>query len=180
MKKTLIIAATVWLVGCAGFDSNPLVEVANNALDEPTIKSGMTSRDAAYMAAYKAYAKEVGKDKPIVEIEGTGEEIKISGVKSIKVYGQNGAAGMAAPSKDKPLIIEFMDGFGRFAERVLLPGYLIKETHQTTRDQSTKDLESTRILSGERERVTTQAIETASKPPLVVTVPAPAPVVPTE
>ena len=178
----LVLAAA--LTGCAGFDSNPLVEVANNALDEPTIKSGMTSRDAAYMASYKAYAKEVGKDKPIVEIEGNGEEIKISGIKSIKVYGQNSAAGMAAPTKDKPLVIELMDGVGRFAERVLLPGYLIKETHQTARDSSTKALEQSRIESGERERVTSQAIEAASKPPLIVQPTivhaAPAPVIPAE
>lgn len=166
--KLLTLLLAFALTGCAGFNADPLVDVANNALDEPTIKSGMTSRDAAYMAAYKAYAKEVGKDKPIVEIEGNGEEIKISGIKSIKVYGQNGAAGMNAPTKDKPLIIELLDGVGRFAERVLLPGYLIKETHQTARDSSTKALEQSKIESGERERVTSQAIEAASKPPLVV------------
>lgn len=173
MKLLATLAMLLALTGCAGFNADPLVDVANNALDEPTIKSGMTSRDAAYMAAYKAYAKEVGKDKPIVEIEGNGEEIKISGIKSIKVYGQNGAAGMDAPAKDKPLVIELMDGIGRFAERVLLPGYLIKETHQTARDVSSKALEQSRIESGERERVTSQAIEAASKPPLVVHVPAP-------
>lgn len=173
MKFLATILLAIGLTGCAGFDSNPLVEVANNALEEPTIKSGMTSRDAAYMAAYKAYIKEATKNKPIVEIESTGEEIKITGLKSLKVYGNNDGTALAAPTKDKPLIIELMDGVGRFAERVLLPGYLIKESHQTARDQSTKDLEATRIISGERERVTSQALEAASKPPLVVTVPAP-------
>lgn len=173
MKFLATLFLVLGLTGCAGFDSNPLVEVANNALDEPTIKSGMTSRDAAYMAAYKAYIKEATKNKPIIEIESTGEEIKISGLKSLKVYGNSGDSRLAAPEKQKPLVIELMDGIGRFAERVLLPGYLIKETHQTARDQSSKDLEATRILSGERERVTSQAIETASKPPLVVHAPAP-------
>lgn len=173
MKFLATLFLVLGLTGCAGFDSNPLVEVANNALDEPTIKSGMTSRDAAYMAAYKAYIKEATKNKPIVEIEGNGEEIKITGLKSLKVYSQNGNENLVGPEKEQPLLITILKELRLFARDALVPGYLIKESNQTARDQSSKDLEATRILSGERERVTSQAIETASKPPLVVHAPAP-------
>jgi hypothetical protein len=162
---SLIVAAT--LTGCAGFDASPIVDVANNALDEPTIKSGMTSRDAAYMASYKRYIDKVSADKPIVVIEGDGSEIKLSGVKSIKVYGPNTTTA-AAPEQEKPLITQILDSATRLAERVLLPIYIVKEQSQTARIQGAYDKETEQIRSDERKEVTGQAIEAASKDPLVV------------
>lgn len=162
--KLLIAAVMAFaLTGCAGFDMNPLVDVANSALDEPTIKSGMTSREAAYMATYKAYAKETGRDKPIVDIEGDGGEIKISGVKSIKVYGPS--HGLQAPTAPKSALVEIMDSAGKMLERVFIPWVAITEGHQTTREASRNALESDRIQSSERQAITVEAIR---KEPLVV------------
>lgn len=166
MKFLVTTLLAVTLTGCAGFDMNPLVDVASNALDEPTIKSGMTSREAAYMATYKAYAKEVGRDKPIVDIEGDGGEIKISGVKSIKVYGPS--HGLQAPTAPKSALVEIMDSAGKMLERVFIPWVAITEGHVTARQQDENSLEASRITSGERQATTSQAIEAASKDPLVV------------
>ena len=163
MKLLLAVITAFALTGCAGFDMNPLVDVASNALDEPTIKSGMTSREAAYMATYKAYAKEVGRDKPIVDIEGDGSEIKISGIKSIKVYGPN--QGLQAPTAPKSALVEIMDSAGKMLERVFIPWVAITEGHQTTREAGRNSLESDRIQSAERQAVTIEAIR---KEPLVV------------
>jgi len=163
MKFLITALLAVTLTGCAGFDMNPLVDVANSALDEPTIKSGMTSREAAYMATYKAYAKETGRDKPIVDIEGDGSEIKISGIKSIKVYGPS--HGLQAPTAPKSALVEIMDSAGKMLERVFIPWVAITEGHQTTREAGRNALESDRIQSSERQAITVEAIR---KEPLVV------------
>jgi len=167
MKLLLSLLLAGALTGCAGFDMNPLVDVANSALDEPTIKSGMTSREAAYMATYKAYAKETGRDKPIVDIQGDESgEIKISGIKSIKVYAP--PHGVQAPTAPKSALVEIMDSAGKMLERVFIPWVALTESHQTTREAQAHEVTRDRIESAERRDVTSQAIEAASKDPLIV------------
>ena len=170
MKLLISLLLAVSLTGCAGFNADPIVEVVGNALDEPTIKSGMTSRDAAYMASYRRYIDKTTADKPIVSIEGTGGEIKISGVKSITVYAPSGAQARA-PEKDKPVITSILDSVTHFAERALLPWYIVKEQTQITRESRGYEFDEERIRSNERRDVTSQAIEAASKDPLVITAP---------
>lgn len=165
--KFLVTLATVFaLTGCAGFNFDPLVEVAANAVDEPTVKSGMTSRDAAHMANYRRYVDKATADKPIVDIQGDGSEIKISGIKSIKVYGPT--QHVQAPTAPKSALVEIMDSAGKLLSSVFIPWTIITETAQSTREADLNSLEASRITSGERQAVTSQAIEAASKDPLIV------------
>ena len=139
MKYLISLMVALVMTGCSTVENlgaGPLVDVANSALNEPTIKSGMTSRDAAYMTTYKKYADTVAKDRPIVKIEGTGAPITISGIKSIEVYAPGSNAALAAPEKDKPAITQILDSAGRLLERVFLPWTLITENAQTAREQN--------------------------------------------
>ena len=139
MKYIVALLLAIGLTGCSTVENlgaGPLVDVANNALSEPTIKSGMTSRDAAYMATYKKYADTVAKDRPIVKIEGTGQPITISGIKSIEVYAPGSNTALAAPEKDKPAITQILDSGSRLLERVFLPWTLITESNKTAREQN--------------------------------------------
>ena len=143
MKRLLSAALlALSLTGCAGLDvatiADPLVQVVETVGNEPTIKSGMTSRDAAYRSNYGAYIKAKTAQRPIFEMEGVaGQTIELKGVKSIKVYASNDAADLAAPTAPKSAIVEVMDSAGRFLERVFLPWAIVKENSELARQRDT-------------------------------------------
>jgi len=140
--KRIITAAllALSLAGCGTTAdlADPIVQVVETIGNEPTIKSGMTSRDAAYRSAYGAYVKAKTEQRPIFEMEGiAGQQIELKGVKSLKVYATSSAADLAAPTAPKSAIVEVMDSAGRFLERVFLPWAIVKENSELARQRDT-------------------------------------------
>lgn len=119
MKRLLVIAATVWLAGCTTLgDLSGVVPIAE-ALKDDTNPAGLTSADAAYLGAYRSYASsaKTTKDsrKPILEIEAADgvKEIKLEGIKTLRVYGPEPDVKLVAPQKPKGFADRALD----FAER---------------------------------------------------------------
>lgn len=143
MKRTIaIIAAALSLSACGTTGiadlADPIVQVVETVGNEPTIKSGMTSRDAAYRSNYGAYIKAKTAQRPIFEMEGVaGQTIELKGVKSLKVYASNDTADIAMPTAPKSAIVEVMDSAGRFLERVFLPWAIVKENSELARQRDT-------------------------------------------
>jgi len=136
MKLLATVVIAVALTGCSSFSESiiqPISDVANSALQEPTVKSGMTSRDAAYATNYKKYIEGATKDRPIIEIEGTGAPITVTGVKSIKVYNTSSAT-VAAPVQPKSAIVELIDSTGNLLAKVLLPWTAITQAADLARE----------------------------------------------
>lgn len=112
------------LTGCLA-SLDPIVDVVETAVgkDEPTVKSGMTSSDAAWASAYRAYAKSTERKapQPILVIEAVdGREVTISNLKSLKVYAPDTSPQtvVKAPDKPKPQIVQVLDSVGSAAERI--------------------------------------------------------------
>lgn len=189
MKRTIaIIAAALSLSACGTTGiadlADPIVQVVETVGNEPTIKSGMTSRDAAYRSNYGAYIKAKTAQRPIFEMEGVaGQTIELKGVKSLKVYASNDTADIAMPTAPKSAIVEVMDSAGRFLERVFLPWAIVKENSELARQRDTNAtaVRQTELgimggaVTGSQD-LAGQAIQTY-KPavPIIITAPAAAP-----
>jgi hypothetical protein len=157
--------------------ADPIVQVVETVGNEPTIKNGMTSRDAAYRSNYGSYVKAKTTQRPIFEMEGIdGQHIELRGVKSLKVYANSGADNIAAPTAPKSALVEFMDSAGRLLERVFLPLAIVKENSDTERMRIETDgyirqaelYGQAAAVSG-AQRIASEAL---NKEPTVVTVPA--------
>lgn len=186
MKRTiLILAAALSLSACGTTGiadlADPIVQVVETVGNEPTIKSGMTSRDAAYRSNYGAYIKAKTAQRPIFEMEGVaGQTIELKGVKSLKVYASNDTADIAMPTAPKSAIVEVMDSAGRFLERVFLPWAIVKENSELARQ---RDTNATAVRQSElgimggavtgSQDLAGQAIQTY-KPAVPIIIPAPA------
>lgn len=185
MKRILILAAALSLSACGTTDiaglADPIVQVVETVGNEPTIKSGMTSRDAAYRSNYGAYIKAKTAQRPIFEMEGVaGQTIELKGVKSLKVYASNDTADIAMPTAPKSAIVEVMDSAGRFLERVFLPWAIVKENSELARQ---RDTNATAVRQSElgimggavtgSQDLAGQAIQTY-KPAVPIIIPAPA------
>ena len=185
MKRILILAAALSLSACGTADitgfADPLVQVVETVGNEPTIKSGMTSRDAAYRSNYGAYIKAKTAQRPIFEMEGVaGQTIELKGVKSLKVYASSDTADLAMPTAPKSAIVEVMDSAGRFLERVFLPWAIVKENSEMARQRDTNAtaVRQTELgimggaVTGSQD-LAGQAIQTY-KPAVPIIIPAPA------
>ena len=185
MKRILILAAALSLSACGTTGiadlADPIVQVVETVGNEPTIKSGMTSRDAAYRSNYGAYIKAKTAQRPIFEMEGVaGQTIELRGVKSLKVYASNDAADIAMPTAPKSAIVEVMDSAGRFLERVFLPWAIVKENSELARQRDTNAtaVRQTELgimggaVTGSQD-LAGQAIQTY-KPAVPIIIPAPA------
>jgi hypothetical protein len=183
MKYIAYIVLVLGLQGCAGLDlagAGPLVDVLETAVgkDEPTVKSGMTSRDAAYSSQYRSYvnAHKQGEQKPLLKLQAVPGKA-IENLASVEVYAPQAAptSKLAPPTPPKSAFVELVDSLGATAERigrwVWLPWALADKSSEVTKHLSDNDVREEAIRSGERERVTSQALEAAAKPPLVVPVP---------
>ncbi len=186
MKRILIILAAALSLSACGTTgiadlADPIVQVVETVGNEPTIKSGMTSRDAAYRSNYGAYIKAKTAQRPIFEMEGVaGQTIELKGVKSLKVYASNDTADIAMPTAPKSAIVEVMDSAGRFLERVFLPWAIVKENSELARQRDTNAtaVRQTELgimggaVTGSQD-LAGQAIQTY-KPAVPIIIPAPA------
>jgi Prokaryotic lipoprotein-attachment site len=148
MKHTLyrfaaILASTMALAACGTTGdllglAEPIAQVVETVGNEPTIKSGMTSRDAAYRSNYGAYIKAKTAPRPVFEMEGIdGKPITLTNVKSLKVYAPGSGDDIAQPTAPKSAVVEVMDSAGRFLERVFLPWAIVKENSDLARQRDT-------------------------------------------
>jgi hypothetical protein len=187
MKRSLsrfaaMLAAAMTLSACSTLGditglADPIVQVVETVGNEPTIKNGMTSRDAAYRSNYGSYVKAKTTQRPIFEMEGIdGQHIELRGVKSLKVYANSGADNIAAPTAPKSALVEFMDSAGRLLERVFLPLAIVKENSDTERMRIATDgniRQSELVILGTAvsgsQRIAGEAL---NKEPTVITVPA--------
>ena len=160
MKRIFFAALlALSLVGCAGFDTGALVDVADAVTDENTSTAkgatkGMSSSDAAnvlrnrdYYNAVKAVAGAGKGDRsPLVEIEAhDGKAITID-ARSFKVYAPpaNTSAGLALRAPDN-IESNGIKWFREIKEAVLgtaqvaLPWKLVREQGKTQRHVSDND-----------------------------------------
>lgn len=178
MKRLMVIAATMWLVGCSSLgDLSGVVPIAE-ALKDDTNPAGLTSADAAYLGAYRAYAnaakeKKDGR-KPILEIEAAegAKEIKLEGVKALRVYGPESDVKLAAPQKPKGFsdrVLDFAERAADLTFRYLLPIDLKKLDNEieTTRIEAQTDTRRRElgIVSESVDAVSTTSREVLKKVP---------------
>lgn len=200
MKRLLFaLLIPLSLAGCAGLNTESLVQVASSALDEGTSTKGATtgldSSHAAdvlkhrdYYAAVKAIAapKEAAR-RPLVEIKARpGQPITID-AESFTVFEpvtqQAQGYSIAAPKEVEPTGLKYLRAAGDVAARVFVPWTLIRENADTQRQANNN---ATAIRQGEldimgsavtgSQGIASQAITTyAPAEPLVIeTTPAPA------
>lgn len=179
--KLVIALMAVALTGCAGLDlvgAGPLVDVLETAVgkDEPTIRSGMTSRDAAYSSQYRAYvnAHKQGEQKPLLKLVAVPGKA-IENLASVEVYAPSTVAQgkIEAPVQPKAPVVELIDSMANVAERVgrsvMLPWLLSQDNKEIALKQLETSVANEQIRSDERRDLTGQAIDAASKDPLIVT-----------
>jgi hypothetical protein len=161
--RAMALAFVVVLAGCAGFNLDPVVQVATSALDEGTSTTGRTtgmdSSHAAdvlkhrdYYSAIKAIAapKQAAR-RPLVEIKARpGKPITID-AESFTVYepdtaGQAQGYSIAAPKEVEPTGLKYLRAAGDFAARVFVPWTLIREQADTAR---LRDNNATKTRLGE-------------------------------
>ena len=168
MKRLMVIAATMWLVGCFSLgDLSGVVPIAE-ALKDDTNPAGLTSADAAYLGAYRSYSNTIkGKKdvkKPIFELEAQNDKtpITISGVKAIRIYGPDPEIKMAAPVKPK----NFSDRVLDFAERAadLTFRYLLPiDLKRLDNEIETTRIEANTEIRKEELGITRSSVETLSE-----------------
>jgi hypothetical protein len=199
MKRLLFaLLIPLSLAGCAGLNTESLVQVATSALDEGTSTKGATtgldSSHAAdvlkhrdYYAAVKAIAapKEAAR-RPLVEIKARpGQPITID-AESFTVFEpvtqQAQGYSIAAPKEVEPTGLKYLRAAGDVAARVFVPWTLIRENADTQRQANNN---ATAIRQGEldimgaavtgSQGIASQAITTYSpaEPLVIETTPAP-------
>lgn len=184
MKYIVYLVLVLGLQGCAGLDlagAGPLVDVLETAVgkDEPTVKSGMTSRDAAYSSQYRAYvnAHKQNEQKPLLKIEAVPGKA-IENLQSLEVYApqQAGANKIAPPTPPKSAVVELIDSLGEAVAKVgrfvWLPFALADKAADVSKHLSDNDIKEEQIRSDERRDVTGRALDAASKPAQVIEIPA--------
>ena len=140
MKLLMTLMMIPLLTGCLDSFSEPVVDVVGSLKNEPTVKSGMTSRDAAHLATYRAYLKAM-TDTPapvLLDIQAhDNQKIEITGLKSLKVYAptQPLTSTLKAPERPKSALAEAFEVGGNFVEkvgRVVVPWMIFEKGADTS------------------------------------------------
>lgn len=181
--KYLVALLAALLTGCAGLDSTivgPIADVVGTAVgkDEATVKSGMTSRDAAYVTTYKAYvnANKVENQKPLLKLEAVPGKA-IENLHSVEVYAppSNGQAKIEAPKAPKGAVVELIDSIGgavaQVGRLVWLPWALADKAAEVTKHLDDNAVKEEQIRSDERRDFGGRALDAAAKPAQVIEVP---------
>jgi hypothetical protein len=176
-KLLFIIACTLALAGCGTVSIPGLGSLSTPNLDPESVLKNEQSHELAMLNAKVKAAKDL-TPPPILKITAIkGQTMEFKGVESIEVNAPGDNKAMAAIFKRDPGTWELVADYSlRFLSVFVNPWATLKagkETAITQRLQIESSERTYGVQMDTLESIAVRGIDTAAKPPLVVTTPAP-------